>query len=64
MMTQEKEQLLNPQNDYGLTREEVIEAWKELPQYESLMETPEMVEAMVDLLIALHGETLKELELH
>ena len=48
----------------ALTHEEVIEAWRELPKSGDFVESPEMIQAMVDLLVVLHGETLKELENH
>lgn len=51
-------------DESALTPEEVIEAWKELPQSGDFVESPEMIQAMVDLLVVLHGETLKELENH
>ena len=51
-------------DESALTPEEVIEAWKELPISGDFVESPEMIQAMVDLLVVLHGETLKELENH
>lgn len=51
-------------DESALTPEEVIEAWRELPKSGDFVESPEMIQAMVDLLVVLHGETLKELENH
>ena len=51
-------------DESALTPEEVIEAWRELPESGDFVESPEMIQAMVDLLVVLHGETLKELENH
>ena len=61
----------NAQNLLGLTQEEAEDlsglaaAWRDLPEHirnRPLPDTPEMRDAVFNLLIGMYGEALKELE--
>ena len=43
-------------------REKLAAAWKALPKNQALPDTPAVREALFEMVIGMHGETLKELE--
>ena len=61
MTTKEKERLLS---ELAAKWETIADDWGQVPQDGPLPDTPEMIDLLTELVLALHGPALKELEKH